>query len=574
MSSLQSNSANKFEIGLVMAGAISAGAYSAGVIDFLIQALEEMANAKQNFPDEAPRHEVSISVISGASAGGMTAALMTSMFNEEYQPITTLPAALPDNSLIKKNKLYDVWVEQIDIDGLLQTDDLQRDNEQVRSLLNSPILNTIAENALHLRPSSEKRPYITTPLHLYLTLTNLRGIPYTIDFEGGQGSGHHLAAHKDYFHFAMGNQSNSDQDCVWLDPSQPSHSHWQLFKQCALATGAFPIGLAPRFISRPAKHYETRKWPIPQENGQADGCIRMDTIAPSWSDNTVHKNGEYSFLAVDGGVIDNEPLELARRQLSADRLSNPRRAREANRAVLLIDPFPAMDIMSADESGASADFDILQTGMKLFTSLKNQARFKPEELKLALNDDVFSRFLIAPSRRLSNGSAARYPIASGCMGGFGGFLHKLFRVHDFQLGRRNCQKFLQDHFVIPMEEAKRNPIFAEYDEQAFNRIKRTVDGKDMVPIIPLAGRATEQEFTLAWDGIKVNQSFIEALQRKIDKRSKKVAYRLIDKKIDGLFKKNLSKLVYLWKGDTLIQGIVKKIENDLVKFDLFSRSSM
>ena len=35
-----------FEIGLVMAGAISAGTYTAGVIDFLIEALDEWESAK------------------------------------------------------------------------------------------------------------------------------------------------------------------------------------------------------------------------------------------------------------------------------------------------------------------------------------------------------------------------------------------------------------------------------------------------------------------------------------------------------------------------------------------------
>ena len=33
--------ASGFEIGLVMAGAVSAGAYTAGVVDFLIRALDQ-----------------------------------------------------------------------------------------------------------------------------------------------------------------------------------------------------------------------------------------------------------------------------------------------------------------------------------------------------------------------------------------------------------------------------------------------------------------------------------------------------------------------------------------------------
>ena len=36
-----------FEIGLVMAGAVSAGAYAAGVVDFLIQALDQWHEGKR-----------------------------------------------------------------------------------------------------------------------------------------------------------------------------------------------------------------------------------------------------------------------------------------------------------------------------------------------------------------------------------------------------------------------------------------------------------------------------------------------------------------------------------------------
>ena len=63
-----------FNIGLAMAGAASAGAYTAGVFDFLVEALDEWQKAKVR-GDDVPRHEVFISAISGSSAGGTTAAL-------------------------------------------------------------------------------------------------------------------------------------------------------------------------------------------------------------------------------------------------------------------------------------------------------------------------------------------------------------------------------------------------------------------------------------------------------------------------------------------------------------------
>lgn len=68
---------------------MSAGAYTAGVLDFLIEALEEWQKAKDAFrarlsspnagssvlPNPVPLREVLIEAFSGASAGGMCAAI-------------------------------------------------------------------------------------------------------------------------------------------------------------------------------------------------------------------------------------------------------------------------------------------------------------------------------------------------------------------------------------------------------------------------------------------------------------------------------------------------------------------
>ena len=66
---------NVYEIGLAMAGAISAGAYSAGVVDFLFQALHDWELAKRDDADHVPNHSVCIRAAAGASAGSITAAL-------------------------------------------------------------------------------------------------------------------------------------------------------------------------------------------------------------------------------------------------------------------------------------------------------------------------------------------------------------------------------------------------------------------------------------------------------------------------------------------------------------------
>ena len=43
-----------FQIGLAMAGAVSAGAYSAGVFDFLIEALNDGVSARKRFRPTSP----------------------------------------------------------------------------------------------------------------------------------------------------------------------------------------------------------------------------------------------------------------------------------------------------------------------------------------------------------------------------------------------------------------------------------------------------------------------------------------------------------------------------------------
>lgn len=59
-------STKPFELGICMAGAVSAGAYTAGVMDYLIEALETWEQ-KRNESD-VPTHKVIIKAIGGASA--------------------------------------------------------------------------------------------------------------------------------------------------------------------------------------------------------------------------------------------------------------------------------------------------------------------------------------------------------------------------------------------------------------------------------------------------------------------------------------------------------------------------
>jgi hypothetical protein len=122
----------------------------------------------------------------------------------------------------------------------------------------------------------------------------------------------------------------------------------------------------------------------------------------------------------------------------------------------------------------------------LMNIMMSQPLFKLEDIELARNDGIYSRFLVIPTRSDRFGKGA---IASASLGGFGGFFDRGFRDHDFELGRRNCQRFLQNNFGIPVSAIDDNDVFrGKWSKASIDRFKyqKEVDGKMeyYVPIIP------------------------------------------------------------------------------------------
>jgi predicted acylesterase/phospholipase RssA len=76
-----------FHLGINMSGAVSAGAYTAGVLDFLMEALEQWYAAKASANPAVPMHDISLDVFSGASAGGMCAAIASVMVQGDFEHI-------------------------------------------------------------------------------------------------------------------------------------------------------------------------------------------------------------------------------------------------------------------------------------------------------------------------------------------------------------------------------------------------------------------------------------------------------------------------------------------------------
>ena len=99
-----------FHLGLCLAGSVSAGSYTAGVLDYLLDALKIWEERKRQNVADTPTHDVRISVIGGASGGGMTGIIASSTLQNDIIPVkfpTSLKEVLADQP---QNKLYHAWV--------------------------------------------------------------------------------------------------------------------------------------------------------------------------------------------------------------------------------------------------------------------------------------------------------------------------------------------------------------------------------------------------------------------------------------------------------------------------------
>ncbi len=568
-----------FEIGLTLAGAVSAGAYSAGVMDFMIEALDTWHAEKGKPGAGVPRHEVSIKVMSGASAGSITAAVATATMMHEHHPVHDPGQANP-------NRLYDTWVTGIDIGKLLERSDLEDPDAPARSLLDSSILDTLARDALK-QGTPQRRSYLAEPLHLLFTVTNLRGVPYNLGFRGNHAAGHDFRMHGDHVHLVL--SEGGAARCAgavavpWSDQSPAGAAGWNLLGQAALASGAFPIGLSPRtleytFSNLDGDIYWQRQWQS-WEGRECEGqpLFRRayHQIKPRWvpPDGVEPYSRPYRFVCVDGGSMNNEPLELAHGILAGDDRFNSRDGGQARRALIMIDPFP--DQIDDQE----AHDDLFSAVIGLVGAWKAQSRFRAMDIALAQQADIYSRFLIAPVRTDPNGNEAIYPIAGASVGAFGGFLSEDFRRHDFLLGRRNARGFLKKHFTLP----EHNPLFKDaggawvngWSETLAQQFGRDEDGNPYagigarhLPIIPVLDDIPMDVDLPAWNSLYSHER-LDEIRKPLRKRILAVGERLADQGMrDAPFLNGLIGLVIRLVDNKLADAAVTAMRKELVKYGL------
>lgn len=507
-----------FRIGISMAGAVSAGAYTAGVMDYLLEALENWQKAKDLGLPGTPKHNVLIEVLTGASAGGMTAVITAAAIQKD------IPHIHQKNYLTQtstENPLYDSWVnltedskndmmsQMMDPADITGSPDINP-NKEVRSIFNSLFIEKIARRTLDntTKDTSVTRPYFASNLELLTTLTNLRGFNYELEFITAAGKREdRMIMQKDLVHFQL-NPSGVYQN----DGKIPFHFNTaeglnkSLLIDAAIATGAFPAGLAPRVVIRESKYIN-------------DNHLLKITNGKEF---IVDPLNDYNAVCVDGGVINNEPYDLAENiliQRSKKELNKS--ASTFDTTILMINPFP-----SYDDQPDTNYFDLQALKItigQLFGAMRQQLMVKTDLLGRAYSDDDYTRFMVSPIRT-KNGVTQKNTIACGSLGGFGGFFSKKFRIHDYMLGRRNCQRFLQQYLSVPI--SANNPIIKYgYDNLSKDELQ-FLAGKNAqnLPIIPdirintgnsaLVIPEVEEEFPYPFIGLK----YLIELEKKVQSR--------------------------------------------------------
>lgn len=510
---------HKFHLGLCMAGSISAGAYTAGMLDYLFETLEKWQDEKDKVkaageegqPD-IPLHDVLLDVLNGASGGGMCAVISAIMLQEKGKYKSG-----------RESRLYKAWVDLNDSDGkpqtleqMLDADDLQKE-KKILSLLDSTFIDHVAEKTFNIEKKDVRppgfRPWLSDKLEVVVTVSNTRGIPYSIQFAGsGINEKHSMTNFKHLMKFTTDDElAENDASFIKIDFSKAGEGEEEndasnifYMQEAAKATGAFPIGLRPRTLKVPRKQIDGIHFPLSDVKEATENATEKKSeaeliksanflcryltpsmVKPDWlDDETEH----YTFTCVDGGMTNNEPFEITRELLLRkypEQNNIPRTPEKADRCVIMIDPFPNHNLYKKEEEYKEPG-DIFDMFPVLFNTMMSQPLFKLEDIEMAKNDGIYSRFLIIPSRSDRNEKPA---IASASLGGFGGFFDRSFRVHDFELGRRNCQKFLQNRFGIPVSAIEQNEVFrGKWTKEAIDRFryKKEVNGIEeyYVPIVP------------------------------------------------------------------------------------------
>ena len=337
------------KLAITISGAVSLGSYESGVVYEVLDALaqhNQWADAK-NLPEE----RIEIDVLTGASAGGMTAAMIAQRLLYDG----------PSMRQAYDNPLYNAWVSDVDITGLLARDQTE---DVTHSVLSSDFVIQISDAYLMGRYKNEPQPPpVAQPhaaassdleLQLGLAVSNLNGVDYyRSTLSGGQFI---YTRHEDQFVRTI-DQAAGDRPALW-----------ESIRAAAVACGAFPVAFRVQDLVRDIVEY-TSPW----------------LVRSIWGGNPTT-----TFTYTDGGVFQNEPLGMAKNlveKVPGGRLN------AYERGYLFIAPKQkaSSEVKNSPDpntgfSAATADYKEL--GLRLASSVVGQSEFQDWSVAEGYNDQL------------------------------------------------------------------------------------------------------------------------------------------------------------------------------------------
>lgn len=257
------------KLAITIAGAVSLGSYEAGVAFEVLDAIAQHNQwaAENSLLDE----RIEIDVLTGASAGGMTVAMIAQRLLFDG----------PAMSLPYDNPLFNAWVEDIDITKMLARGPVE---SPTHSVFSSDCVVAISEAWLTARygaspippPQSHPALPLDGSLQLGLALSNLNGVDY---FRPTRSGGSFVYTdHQDQHLFSMDKASSDRPDL------------WETIRSTAVACGAFPVAFRVQDLYRNV----------------------LDFPSP-WLDKNLWAGAPSRYFTyTDGGVLQNEPLGMAK----------------------------------------------------------------------------------------------------------------------------------------------------------------------------------------------------------------------------------------------------------------------
>lgn len=336
------------KLAITISGAVSLGSYESGVAFEILDALSQ--HNQWADANGLPEERIEIDVLTGASAGGMTVAMIAQRL-------------LYDGSSLSQaydNPLFNAWVSTVNITGLLER---ASDEPVTHSVLSSDFVIGISKASLTARydppqppPAPQPHPALSwdRKLQLGLALSNLNGVDYSRTTQSG--SAFIYTRHEDQLVRSLDQRADDRKEV------------WEEIRAAAVACGAFPVAFRVQDLVRDIADF-TSPW----------------LVRSVWGGQP-----KTTFTYTDGGVFQNEPLGMAKNlveQVPQGRLNS------AERGYLFIAPKQKSSSAVKNSCNPAEGFDAATADYKVLASrladaVVGQSEFQDWSVAEGYNDKL------------------------------------------------------------------------------------------------------------------------------------------------------------------------------------------